>query len=247
MNELNGTTALVTGANRGIGKAFVLALLQAGAAKIYAAARNPETLDALLAEHGGRVLPITLDITDREQVATVAGQLTDLELLINNAGIAHFDGLLAPKNPDAARAEMETNYFGLLNMVQAFAPVLGANGGGAMVNLASIVSHVSFPALGSYSASKAAAHSLTQAIRGELRAQGTHVLGVYPGPVDTDMGAAVKMEKTPPAVVAKAVLDALETGEEDVYPDPTAQHLHQSLLADAKAVERETAQMLPAA
>ncbi|UUX50723.1 SDR family oxidoreductase [Nisaea acidiphila] len=237
MTKLNGTTALVTGANRGIGKAFVEALIEAGASRIYAGARKPETLDALVAAHGDRVVPVTLDVTRPEQVRTAAEELTDISVLINNAGIARFEGLVAPGDSEAARAEMETNYFGLLNMVQAFAPVLKANGGGAIVNLASIVSHFSFPGAGSYSASKAAVHSLTQGIRGELRAQGTLVVGVYPGPIDTDMGAAIEMEKTPPSEVAKAVLAAVDAGTEDVYPDLMSQEMHRSYWADPKAFE----------
>ena len=247
MTKLNGTTALVTGANRGIGKAFVEALIEAGASKVYAGARRPETLDALVAAHGDRVVPVTLDVTQPEQVRAAAEDLANVSLLINNAGIARFEGLVTPGDPEAARAEMETNYFGLLNMVQAFAPVLKANGGGAMVNLASIVSHFSFPGAGSYSASKAAAHSLTQGIRGELRAQGTLVVGVYPGPIDTDMGAAIEMDKTPPSEVAKAVLEAVEAGAEDVYPDLMSQEMHRSFWADPKAFERQLTETSPAA
>lgn len=246
MSKLIGTTALVTGANRGIGKAYVEALLDAGASRIYAASRRPGVLDGLSTHYEGRVSPVTLDVTDLQQVQETARKLGDVDLLINNAGIAGFESLIAPKKTETARTEMETNYFGTLNMVQAFAPVLKFNGGGTIVNMASVVSLVSFPAIGSYSASKAAVHSLTQAVRGELKAQGTHVVGVYPGPVDTDMGAGIEMEKASPASIARAVLQAIEAGEEDVYPDAMAQQLHQSLLHDAKAVERQVAEMMPA-
>jgi len=146
----------------------------------------------------------------------------------------------------AARAEMETNYFGVFNMVRAFSDALKANGGGAIINMSSIAGHVNFPVLGSYSASKAAVHSLTQSVRAELAAQGTHVIGVYPGPVDTSMAESFPMDKTDPNHVVRTILTALEAGDEDVYPDPVSDQMHQGILSDPKAMEREAGQMLPA-
>ncbi len=243
--NIKNTIAFVSGANRGIGRAIVLALLSAGAAKIYAAARNTETLADLVETAGGRVQAVPLDVTKPEQVAAAAEAYTDVTLLINNAGTAAFAGLIAADDDSAARQEMETNYFGTLNMVRAFAPVLAANGGGAVVNLASMASYVNFPVLGSYSASKAAVHSLTQGIRAELAAQGTQVAGVYPGPIDTDMAAQFPMDKTPTKVVAAAILAGVENGDDEIYPDPVAVDMHAGYLGDPKAVEKEAGGMLP--
>ncbi|MGO1117954.1 SDR family oxidoreductase [Rhodovibrionaceae bacterium A322] len=245
MSKINGKTALVTGANRGIGRAFVETLLAQGASKIYATARNTASLDDLVAQSGGRVVAVQLDVTEETQVAQVAAAYDDVDLLINNAGVAAFEGLVAANSAQAARQEMETNYFGSFNMIRAYAPVLARQGGGAIINMASIASHVNFPALGSYSASKAAVHSLTQGVRAELAAQGTQVVGVYPGPVDTDMAASFPMDKTAPSAVVAAVFSALEAGEEDIYPDPMAQDLQKSMLADMKSVERQIGEMLP--
>jgi len=186
-----------------------------------------------------------VDPEQTKESLAAAEKYGDVNLLINNAGIAGFASFMAAEDTGAARAEMETNYFGTLNMIRAFAPVLSANGGGGIVNLASVAGLANFPALGSYSASKAAVHSLTQGVRAELAAQGTLVMGVYPGPIDTDMAANVQMEKTPPDTVAKNVLDAIEAGEEDVYPDPMAVEFHAGLLADPKAIERNAGEMLP--
>ncbi|MDA1089517.1 MAG: SDR family oxidoreductase [Proteobacteria bacterium] len=243
--KIENSIALVTGANRGIGRAFVEELLSAGAAKIYATARDIKTLTSLIATAPERVIPVALDVTRPDMIRAAADRHTDITLLINNAGMAAFAGLIAAKDDAPARGEMETNYFGTLNMTRAFAPTLSANGGGAIINLASVASHVNFPMLGSYSASKAAVHSLTQGIRAELASQGTHVLGVYPGPVDTDMAAGFPMDKTPPNAVVKTILAALEAGEEDVYPDPTSVELHAGLLGDPKAVEKKVGEMLP--
>lgn len=242
--QFENTVAFVTGANRGIGKAFVEALLYNGARKIYAAARNPESLAGLVAAGAGRVIAVALDVTDRQQIANAAKN-TDVTLLINNAGVAGYNAFIAGETTDPARQEMETNYFAVLDMIRAFAPVLADNGGGAIINIASVASLVNFPVLGSYSASKAAVHSLTQGVRAELAGQGTHVLGVYPGPIDTDMAANVDMEKTAPSEVARAVLAGLEAGEDDIYPDPMAVDLHANLLANPKAVEKQVGEMLP--
>lgn len=245
MSKIKGQTAFVTGANRGIGKAFVEELLAAGAAKVYAAARDVRSLKHLVEQGGGRVVPVGVDVTNPVQIEAAAKAHTDVSLLINNAGIAVFEGIIDADGIEGARAEMEVNYFGVLNMVRAFSPVLAANGGGVIVNLASIASHVNFPVLGSYSASKAAVHSLTQGVRAELAARGTLVVGVYPGPVDTDMAATFEMDKATPNAVAKTVLDGVEAGDEDIYPDPMATELHGGLLADPKAVERQIGEMLP--
>lgn len=245
MSKIAGNVALVTGANRGIGKAFVEELLEKGATKVYAAARKIGSLSELVAKSDGRIIPVELDVTKPETIKKVADAHADISVLVNNAGIAAFEGVVAAKDIDPARAEMETNYFGVINMIRAFAPTLAANGGGAIVNVSSIAAYVSFPALGSYSASKAAVHSLTQGVRAELAAQGTHVSGVYPGPVETDMTTNIDMDKTSPNVVAKAVLDGVENGAEDIYPDPTSEGMHTAYLSDPKAVEKQAGEMLP--
>src|SRR5262245_49545525 len=171
-----GAVALVSGANRGIGAAFVSGLLEAGAQRVYAAARDPQTL--VLAERDTRIVPIALDITDDISVQAAAAQLADVDLLVNNAGVALGARLIGAADLSAARQEMEVNYFGLLRMCRAFAPILAANGGGTLINVLSILARVASPAVGSYSASKASALSLTQAVRAELQAQGTRVIGV---------------------------------------------------------------------
>lgn len=246
MAKVNGSVALVTGANRGIGKAFVEELIAGGAAKVYAAARNTDSLQDLASQSSGKIVPVKLDVTNRGDIETAATALTDVDLLINNAGVAGFEGILSASNDAVARNEMAVNYFGVFDTTRAFAPVLKANGGGAIVNMASIASYVNFPALGSYSASKAAVHSLTQSTRAELAAQETEVFGVYPGPVDTDMAAEFPMEKTSPNEVVKAIFASVEAGEHDIYPDPMAVETYKNLLADPKAVEREVGGMLPA-
>ena len=175
----------------------------------------------------------------------MAASHRDVDLLINNAGIAQYAGVIAADSLDAARAEMETNYFSTLEIIRAFAAVLKSNGGGAIVNLASIGSMVNIPALGSYCASKAAVHSMTQAVRAELAAQDTLVVGVYPGPVDTEMAAGFSMDKAPPSQIAEATLQAVAEGVEDVFPDAMASGVRDGLLGDGKSVEREFAAMLP--
>jgi len=246
MKNIAGKTVLITGANRGLGRAFVEECLAAGAAKIYAAARQIDTLSEITKTSDSRIVPVQLDVTQPARIADVSVEFADVSVLINNAGVAGFAGVIQAADDTAARREIETNYFGVLSMMRAFAPVLAANGGGAIINVSSIAGHVNIPILGSYSASKAAVHSLTQGARAELAAQGTRVVGVYPGPIDTDMSAQLEAEKVAPNAVAQAVLNALEAGEEDVYPDPFAVEMHAGLLSDPKAVERQAGSMLPA-
>ncbi len=243
--DVSGCTALVTGSNRGIGKAFVEALQKAGARRIYCAARKTSSLDELVAGDPDRLVAIALDITNDEQIAAAAAQAGDVSLLINNAGIARGGSLIKAKSLDGARAEMDTNYFGTLAMIRAFAPVLAAGGGGAIVNVLSISGLVSFPMIGSYSASKAAAHSLTQGVRADLAGQGTAVVGVYPGPIDTDMAEDVEMDKAPPSTVAEAALAAVGDGTQDVFPDAMAAQISAGLQQNARATAKRVAGMAP--
>jgi NAD(P)-dependent dehydrogenase (short-subunit alcohol dehydrogenase family) len=238
--EVRGAVALVTGANRGLGAAYVRGLLEAGAARVYAAARNPETVESA----DPRVVPVRLDVKDAASIAAAAEQCADVTLLVNNAGVAFGARLLGAASTDAAREEMEVNYFGTLNVLRAFAPVLAAGGGGAVVNVLSIASRVNLPTIGSYSASKAASLSMTQGVRAELAEQGTRVLAVMPGFIDTDMAAGVTAPKIAPAEVVGATVRALAAGDEEVYPGEQAAGIVAGLAHDAKAVERQLAAML---
>ncbi len=242
--RINGNVALVTGANRGIGRAITEELLERGAAKVYAAARKPETLADLGERYGDRVVVLELDVTHADQVGSAVEKAGDIRILINNAGVAVGGGLTDEGIVDAARQEMEVNYFGPLQLLQRFAPILGGNGGGAIVNVTSIAGLSNFPFYPTYSASKAAAHSLTQAARALLAGQGTSVHGVYPGPVDTDMSKDIDMEKASPNDVANAILDGLEAGTADIFPDSFAEDFGLQFQTSPKASEEQLAAML---
>lgn len=241
MNPKNAT-ALVTGANRGIGREIVRALLAAGAHKIYAAARNEATLAGTLALDPARVVPLKVDVTDRTAVAALAARAPDVTLLVNNAGVLDFGGILdAPYQ--AFERNFATNFYGKLNMARAFAPVIEANGGGGIVNLLTLVALASMPGLAVYNASKAAAWSMTQSLRASLAGRGVEVFGVFPGAVDTDMLAGVDMPKTSPAEVARAIIQGIAEGREDIFPDPMSTQMYAAWKQDHKAVEKQFAAM----
>lgn len=225
-------TVVVTGANRGLGRSLVEALLERGAAKVYAAARNPS---AVLDD--ARVIAVGFDLLDRETIAAAARQAGDATVLINNASTAAFAGPL-DADRDAVRGEMAVNYDGTFDTIRAFVPVIERNGGGAIINLLSLLSLASTPPMAGYSASKAAAHSLTQALRPVLKAKNISVHGVYPGGIDTDMLAGIQAPKTPPRQVAEGLLDGLAGDQEDIFPDPNAQAMAKTWWSDPKTFER---------
>jgi NAD(P)-dependent dehydrogenase (short-subunit alcohol dehydrogenase family) len=247
--KIKNSVVFVTGSNRGIGKSYVKALLTNGVKKVYAGMRDVGAFDRIASEwpkdHRGKVEPVVIDITDEKQIQSAVAQAGDVNLLINNAGIANYAGLISADNLDSARQEMEVNYFGTLMMSRGFAPVLKKNGGGALVNILSVASLGNFPVLGSYSASKAALHSLTQGMRAELAAQGTQVFGVFPGPIETDMAKDFDMEKSSPESIAEGTLKAIEQGEEDIFIDPMAVQFRKDYFADPKALEAQLSTFLP--
>lgn len=223
--QLKDSVVFITGANRGLGLAYAQGALAAGAKKVYAATRDPSSI-TLAGVH-----PIALDVTNAAQVEQAARACGDVTLLINNAGISRGSGFLAGSGMDAARAELETNFFGPWALARAFAPVLAANGGGAMVNVLSVLSWISFPAIGTYSASKSAAWSLTNGLRNELRAQGTQVVGVHVGFMDTDMAKNAPGEKVQPASVVEQTWAALEANASEVLADSVTRQVKLGLSA----------------
>lgn len=225
--KIQDSVALVTGANRGLGLAFTQALLAGGARKVYAAARDPASV-----KQAG-VQAIRLDVTKPGDVEAAARDLGDVNLLVNNAGIIRGSGFLGPQGVDAVRAELETNFFGPLLLARAFAPVLARNGGGAIVNVLSVLSWVSFPTSSTYSASKAAAWSLSNGLRNELGGQGTQVLSLHVGFMDTDMVRHVAAPKSQPDDVVKQVLAALEAGKAEILADEITRQVKKGLSADA--------------
>ena len=223
--KIRNSVALVTGANRGIGLAFAEALLARGARKVYAAARDSSSITL------AAVQALRLDVTKPEEVAAAAGRATDVTLVINNAGIGHEGGFLAPDAEEIARRMFETNFFGMLRMSRAFAPVLKANGGGALLNVLSIVSWANSGALAAYAASKSAAWSLTNSLRHELAAQRTQVTALHMAFVDTDLVRAINGPKTSPAEIVARALDGLEAGLDEVLADERTRLVKQGLSA----------------
>ena len=231
-------TILVTGANRGIGKAIVEALLKHKVKKVYAAARDIKSLNF----GDPRVVPVALDITKREQIEKAAALASDTQVLINNAGALKFATIVAGKAEDLI-SDMQVNYFGTISMVQAFAPILEKNGGGAIANVSSVIGLAPMTALGGYSASKAALFSATQAMRAELKSKKITIHGIFPGPIDTDMSKEFTMPKTSAAVTAENILAGIADGEEDIFPDPMSQQVGALWLQDPKGLERKFASM----
>ena len=223
--RIQNSVAFVTGANRGLGLAFAKALL-AGGAKVYAAARDPASITLPGA------IPIRLDVTNLPEIEAAAWRCEDVDLLINNAGISRGSAFLAPGAIEAARAELEANFFGPLLVSRAFAPVLARNGGGAILNVLSALSWISLPSAATYSASKSAAWSLSNGLRNELRARGTLVTGLHVGFMDTEMAAGVDAPKTRPEDVAKLVLSRVEAGEQEVLADEVSRSLKRGLSAE---------------
>jgi NAD(P)-dependent dehydrogenase (short-subunit alcohol dehydrogenase family) len=221
--KIENSVVLITGANRGIGLAFARALLARGARKVYAAARNPDSVTL------PGVQALQLDVTNPEEVAAAAGQASDVTLVINNAGIAQPGGFLAQDSDAVARRIFETNFFGVLNITKAFAPVLKANGGGALVNVLSVASWVNGGDLAAYSASKSAAWSLTNALRNELAAQKTQVLGLHMAYVDTDLTRGFDVQKSSAEEIVQRALDGLEAGADEVLADALTQQVRQGL------------------
>ena len=228
---IKGSTALVTGGNRGLGWAFVEALRGAGCAKIYAGARRIEG-----SASDGVVVPVALDITIPAQVAAAAARCA-------NAGVAGFKPALGAPTMDNARLEIETNYLGTLSMCRAFAPVLKNNGGGTLVNMLSVTSFFNAQMNGSYCASKAAAWSLTKAVRFELRSQGTRVIGVYAGFIDTDMTAGIEGPKASPEAIAARVIEGIEAGAEDILADQRSREVFEALRKDDRAFDADMQQV----
>lgn len=228
--QIKGAVALVTGANRGLGQAYARALVQRGAHIVYAGARHPEDVS------DPDVTPLRLDITSPEQVADAVRGCGELTLLINNAAEARVSPLIGTGSLEDARAQMETNYFGTLAMCQAFAPVLARNGGGALVNMCSIISFFNRPSIGSCCASKAALWSITNGIRIELRPQGTLVLGVHAGFIDTRLAVGFDGPKHAPADIAAQVLDAIEAGQEELLADEQTRNMKAALPRDQELI-----------
>jgi NAD(P)-dependent dehydrogenase (short-subunit alcohol dehydrogenase family) len=231
--QIEGKVVFVSGANRGLGKELVQALLDRGAAKIYAAARRIETLNA---GDGTRTVAVALDLTSRKSIAAAAEAAKDVDILVNNASAASF---ASPLDADrsAIEHEMAVNYFGSYDLIRAFVPALRHNKG-AVVNVLSLLSLSSTPPMAGYSASKAALHSMTQALRPVLAAEGIAVHGVYPGGIDTEMLAGIDAPKTAPGEVAAGLIDGLEASEEDIFPDPNAKAMAELWWSNPKAFER---------
>jgi NAD(P)-dependent dehydrogenase (short-subunit alcohol dehydrogenase family) len=217
--KIEGRAAMVSGANRGLGKAYADALLAAGAAKVYAGARDVSLIT------DKRLIPVKLDITAPSDVAAAAKTCEDVSILINNAGIMLMSPMLADTSDQALRREMEVNVYGTLAMIRAFAPILAGNGGGAIANMLSIVSWFVFPLNATYCASKHAALAVSDAARIQLKSQSTHVLGVYAGLIDTEMASGYDQPKTSPQQVAERTLEGIRQGHDHVMADASAEEM----------------------
>ena len=234
--KTEGKAVLITGANRGIGRALVEEALRRGAKRVYAATRQP------FAHSDERVTPVTLEVTNAEQIQKAVADLGDLDILINNAGVTMFDDL---SDRSAIERLLAVNLFGTYSVSQAFLPLL-ARSQGAMVNVLSMAGVAAVPFSPAYSISKAAAFSLTQSLRAFWAGRGVSVHAILAGPVDTDMSRDLPIPKASPESVARAIFDGVENGDEDIFPDPTSQSVAEGWRNGvAKALERQFAAFVP--
>jgi NAD(P)-dependent dehydrogenase (short-subunit alcohol dehydrogenase family) len=225
--EISGRTCLVTGANRGIGKAILESFIEHGASRVYAAVRDVKSATTLVQEHDDKVVPLRLDLSDTDSIKEAAAAAGDVEVVVNNAGVLTNGTPLDDQALKNLAFEMDVNVNGLIRMAQGFAPILKNNGGGVFAQLNSVASMKSFPAFSTYCASKAAAYSITQALRLTLAEQGTTVLSVHPGPIATDMGDAAGLTDIaePASLVGEAIIAALRDGDFHAYPDSMAKQV----------------------
>jgi NAD(P)-dependent dehydrogenase (short-subunit alcohol dehydrogenase family) len=236
--NIRDSVALVTGANRGIGAGFVSALLERGARRVYASARDPATLAAAVAADPSRVVAMELDVTDAAEVAAAAARCRDLTLLVNNGGTAAMTAFIGAASLEGPRAEMEVNFWGQLATVRAFAPVLAANGGGAILQILSIGAMTVFPQVGTYCASKFAANAMCKGVRAELAPQKTHVMSVFSGAIESDMSRNTPGPKISALTHAHNCLAALEDGQEEFFPDFRSQRMRDAWRRDPEAFDR---------
>lgn len=238
-----GKNVLITGANRGIGLAYAKAFLEAGVAKLYATARNPEDLQPLVDEYGSKVVAIALDLTKPDTISAAAEAAGDVDIVVNNGGVLEKGGPDSDDAIDHLDWEFDVNVKGWVRMAQAFVPVLKAKGSGAIVQLNSVASLRNFAGFWTYCASKAASYSLTQGLRDTLEGTGVDVVSVHPGPIGTDMGDTAGFEDAPPpSVVADATIAALKAGEFHCFPDAMAQQIWEGYEGFAKNVVEQSMQ-----
>ncbi len=222
--DIKDKVVLITGANRGIGKDITESFLDHGAKKVYAAVRNLDSAKPLVQKYGDKVVPIHVDMTDTGSIAKAAETATDTEVLVNNAGVLTVSSPLADDALSSLEYEMNVNVYGLMNIAQKFAPVLKSNGGGALIQLNSVASLKSFSDFSTYCASKAAAYSITQALKEKLEDQGTTVVSVHPGPISTEMAESAGFGEIaePVSLVSDSIINALNTGSFHAFPDSFA-------------------------
>ncbi len=242
--NINGKSALVSGANRGLGKAIVEQLIERGASKIYAGSRKVENLTELVAKYGDKIIPVGLDVTQQASIDQVTSQIDQLDVLINNAGRMSPGTLLSNSAVDSLKDNLDVNVWGLLRLSNAVRDHFTADNPTAIINIISVAGFANMPSLGTYSVSKAAVHSVTQGMRGEMASKNTQVIGVYPGPMDTDMVDGWDLEKVNTTIVAQNILDGLEAGVDDIFPDNQSHAIGSLYLNDPKRVEAQFAQMV---
>lgn len=225
--DIKDKIILITGANRGIGKAIVESFIKHGAAKVYAAVRKLDSVSPLVEQYGDRVVPIQVDLSEPQSIVAAAQTAKDVQVVVNNAGVFQAGSLLGEDTIAALKFQMNVNVYGLMYMAQVFAPILKANGGGVFTQINSVASLKSHSNSATYCASKAAAYSITQALKELLNEQGTFVLSVHPGPIATDMGDAAGLTEIaePPLLVAEGIIEALKTGDFHVFPDSMAKQM----------------------